>query len=333
MLIQVSEYIYVVPDGTTLKNNKIDRGNYLVQFNEDRGYYLKKTEDFKVPEVLYGNPQVGAEMVSKRFKDYRKNMGVLLSGLKGSGKTILAKLIAKEVNLPVLIIDSKLEGEGLSSFLDEIKQEVVIFIDEFEKLYDYEAQEQFLTIMDGVFTSKKLFVFTTNTKRLNEFLKNRPSRILYDFKFDKLEEDLIEEVIEDLLQNKDYKDELINIINILTFVSFDTLISLIEEINFSNHSPTMCVRRMNINVEHVDFNVWFTINGKQYNTTIYYNPLIVKYLSLDYKDEDGRYRYYQEEISKLEKDISGDLYEFIDSKGNKFKCTPAKPFSFNFDKN
>ncbi len=63
------------------------------------------------------------------------NMGVLLNGVKGTGKSVTAKLICNELKnfLPIIIVDKAYEG--LPQFISKIQQEVIIFIDEFEKVF------------------------------------------------------------------------------------------------------------------------------------------------------------------------------------------------------
>lgn len=323
MLIEDGNNIYVVTSGNLIKSGKLPNKNYIVQYSESRGYFLTKTKEFKMPLVMYGNPMEQATLVKERFSAHKKNLGVLLSGLKGSGKTLLSKLICQEVGLPVLIIESKMEGAGLSTFLNAFDQELVVFVDELEKIYDIESQEQFLSILDGVFATKKLFIFTTNTKQINEFLRTRPSRIHYHFDFSMVEEVLIDEVIADLLEDQSYKAELKEIINVLSYVSYDSLISLIEEINFTKKSPKECLFTMNISVENRDFDVWASIDGKVYNTKIGYNPLISKYLQFSYESKEKGWGYFREEVSQMEYTVDERVYEFVTRSGNKIKCTPT----------
>lgn len=73
-------------------------------------------------------------------------------------------------------------------------------------------QEKILTLFDGVYPSKKLFMLTSNNQgRVNEYLKNRPGRIYYRFDFSTLESDFVKEYCEDNLLNKSYVDDVVKV--------------------------------------------------------------------------------------------------------------------------
>lgn len=68
-------------------------GTYRLQYNERTDeFYLNKIEDFKLPKKLYGDFSF-CDRILNTFDNTEKNLGVLLSGEKGSGKTILAKKV------------------------------------------------------------------------------------------------------------------------------------------------------------------------------------------------------------------------------------------------
>ena len=68
--------------------------------------------------------------------------------------------------------------------MQDIEQPCIILFDEFEKVYDDQDQEKALTLLDGVFPSRKLFIMTVNNKwRVNEHMRNRPGRIYYMLDF------------------------------------------------------------------------------------------------------------------------------------------------------
>ena len=78
----------------------------------------------------------------------------------------------------------------------------MVLFDEFEKVYDSDEQEEMLTLLDGVFPSKKLFVLTCNDKwRVNQHMRNRPGRIFYMLDFTGLDEDFVVEYCHDNLKN------------------------------------------------------------------------------------------------------------------------------------
>ena len=116
-------------------------------------------------------------------------MGVILSGPKGVGKSMFARLLAeagKKSNLPLLIVDTP--APGIEDFISSIHQECIVLFDEFEKTFktdkdsDYSPQDNLLSLFDGIDDGKKLYIITCNdTRGLSPFLLNRPGRFHYHF--------------------------------------------------------------------------------------------------------------------------------------------------------
>lgn len=307
----------------------------LVQDELTKEFYLEKQADFTLPDKIYGKEEEVAERYLSTFNKSTKNEGILLTGEKGNGKTLMAKVICNKSNLPVILITQPFTGDSFQSFLGALKQQLVVFIDEFEKIYKDDAGQQldFLSILDGVFESKKLFVFTSNSMQINDFLKNRPNRIRYLRRYRGLSRDVVEEIIEDKLENKEHKKELIEIVDLLSNVSMDVLLTLIQEINYYDEAPIKAVRMMNIQVEHSEFDVLMYIEGKKRVSKVYYNPLTMKRLYVTYKEEDDRGRmrhsYYEEATDQMTLLATNGEFIFTDKKGNELRFTASTPFEFN----
>lgn len=161
---------------------------YSVGFNPMMGFWLIKHDDLAINEdTIYGNHARRAEKILKSFAVSERNFGVILSGKKGIGKSLLARMIAEEsikADMPVIIVDTAIPG--ISNFLASIQQEVTIIFDEFEKTFAEtekgDPQVEMLSLFDGMDNGKKLFVITCNDPRqLNEFLINHPGRFHYHF--------------------------------------------------------------------------------------------------------------------------------------------------------
>ena len=164
-------------------------GNYTVKFNDMGGFFfLEMVDSFEPLKKLYGDTQKNSTRILRTYLDRTVSTGVMLTGGKGSGKSLLAKMLsinAAAMDIPTIIINNNWTGDVFNKFLQDIEQPCVILFDEFEKVYDDEDQEKALTLLDGVFPSRKLFVITCNDKwRVNEHMRNRPGRIYYmiDFK-------------------------------------------------------------------------------------------------------------------------------------------------------
>jgi hypothetical protein len=191
--------------------------------------------------------------------DRTTSTGVMLNGEKGSGKTLLAKTLSIEgglMGIPTIIINAPWTGDVFNKFLQDIEQPTIILFDEFEKVYNNEDQEAALTLLDGVFPSKKLFVITCNDKwRVNEHMRNRPGRIFYMLDFKGLSPDFIREYCEDNLQNKQYIEKIVEISALFEQFNFDMLKALVEEMNRYNETPQDALKMLNAKPE-------FNNNGK-----------------------------------------------------------------------
>ena len=181
-------------------------GNYTVKLNPMTGFYLEIVDEFPKEKKIYGNSTKWAKRILSTFEDRPSTTGILLSGEKGSGKTLLAKTISQmagEKGYPTLTINQSLCGEDFNKFIQDIDVPAVIIFDEFEKVYDEESQQQLLTLFDGMYPTKKLFVMTCNDKwRIDTHMRNRPGRIFYALEFSGLDSDFIREYCEDNLKNK-----------------------------------------------------------------------------------------------------------------------------------
>lgn len=86
------------------------------------------------------------------FQHFNRNLGVLLSGDKGIGKSLFVKLLAlkaMEQGIPVITINNGYDG--LTTFIDSIRQEVLIIFDEFNKNYHFLLMQNlsYATVMMG----------------------------------------------------------------------------------------------------------------------------------------------------------------------------------------
>jgi broad-specificity NMP kinase len=253
------ESFELLPNGTYLTK-------YDAQINE---YYLELTEDFTIPNKIYGNSEILSDRYTHTFKNSNKSMGILLTGLKGTGKSLTAKLTAIKADIPVILVTEQFKGEQFKSFLNGIKQSVSIFIDEFEKVYhEKNAQDSLLSLLDGIFECKKMFIFTSNmVEKINEYMLNRPGRIRYLVEYESLDESVINEVIEDMLSDKSKRDELLDVIDILGNISMDSLVGIIGEINMYGETAKTVVKYLNIRPEASTYNMSIIINGEKVGST------------------------------------------------------------------
>ena len=172
------------------------------------------------------------------FKKTNKNLGIIYNGVKGTGKTIAAKILCNEVNIPTLIINYNFDG--LLEFIQSIDFECIILIDEAEKIFpntDKEASSNLLRMIDGVYSnSRKIFILTTNELHINDNLISRPSRIRYIKEFNGVTELAITQIIKDKLVDKSLEDKVREDISNLLFNSIDIIENIICEYNIHGNT-------------------------------------------------------------------------------------------------
>lgn len=223
-------------------------GTYAVKFDQMAGkFFLEQTGDLTNPSKLYGDTKKRATRIIQTFEDRPNQTGVLLSGEKGSGKTLLARQISIDLRskeVPTVLVNEPHCGETFNQFVQSIDQPCLFIFDEFEKVYNEEQQESLLTLFDGVYPSKKLFVITVNDKyRINFAMRNRPGRLYYALEYKGLPEEFVREYCEDNSFPKDKTDQLVKLSNFFYSFNFDMLKAIVEE----------CIRYDEMPSEVVDF--------------------------------------------------------------------------------
>lgn len=165
--------------------------------------------------------------------------GVMLAGLKGSGKTVMAKMIANKSGLPIVNIDKNIRPHILRNIVEMLGDTSVCFLfDELDKvLADYD-DSFLLQVLDGSDTKgKHMILFTCNDdSEISEYLIDRCSRIRYWREFEEMSPSLIMEVLNDKLDDKKEVKSLTDFIkDNFEVCSFDNIVSFVKE---ANNYPT-----------------------------------------------------------------------------------------------
>lgn len=221
--------------GPIISYNEIPVGVYKISMSK-QGFYLEYVmSEFVFDYKIYGLQEDFINHVIKTYNEAQTgNLGILLNGTKGTGKTVAAKIIANRLHLPVIIVQNmgkEMNLQMMNYLSTEINFDCVFFFDEYEKTFDKDTT--ILSFMDGVYNSesRKVFLLTTNTLSIDRNLIGRPSRILYLKKFRNLEIEAASEFLDDTLNNKEYKQEVLEFINLLSISTIDILKSVVKEIN------------------------------------------------------------------------------------------------------
>lgn len=257
--IKTDNIISVTESRALAVTDTLPLGTYTLEFNEDKNtFYLQQMDDFKPFGKIYGHYQARVDRIINTFMSREgSNLGVLLSGVKGSGKTLTAKMIsvelAKRFGYATIIINKGYDTAALSGFLRSIDVPCMVLFDEFEKVYSYRKSENntsqsgLLDILDGVFESRKLFVMScNNTDNVNPYFFSRPGRIFYHYRYEGVTEDIITLYCEDKLRNPQWTSEVLRLATFVQDMTFDILKAIVEESNRYNESPLAFIETLNV---------------------------------------------------------------------------------------
>lgn len=212
---------------------------YEVGFSKMTGFFLTGHSDLVVnEEKVYGSHEKKVDKILRSFADVDRNFGVILSGQKGVGKSLFARILsirAREAGIPLIIVSEYVPG--IANFLSSIEQEVIVLFDEFEKTFanfdNCAPQEEMLSLFDGIDGGKKLFIITCNeVNKLNSYLLNRPGRFHYHFIITNPNAEEIREYMLDKLQPQ-YHGAIDAIISfsMCAEVTYDVLRAIAFELN------------------------------------------------------------------------------------------------------
>lgn len=195
--------------------------------------YFEEDGLLSLPAKVYTtkSDNVFIKRVNTYFQKTSKlSTGVMLSGIKGTGKTVMAKVIAKNSNLPIIVVDEDYPTGRINDFFRKFETPVTIIFDEVDKHWD---TEDLLGWLDGVQTNaKKLVLFTCNNEdRVNDYLKDRCSRVRYIRHFEANDN---ARFLREILRDKGIAEDKIEdtytfIVNNFGLLSIDNILSFIDE--------------------------------------------------------------------------------------------------------
>ena len=314
---------FLIPSSDGLLN-QLSPAIYEVNYDQNRGFYLvRKYDSYPLPSDIYNfnNSNVKsdlAELFYNRFTASTDNLGVLLIGEKGTGKSLLMKRTANLAianGLPVITVENSYNSEQLAKFLSSIKDNAVVLFDEFEKKYDPDedsenrpSQAGLLSFFDGTSVYRKLIIVTANNRDgINEFFLNRPSRIRFVIDYKGLSYEFATEYLQQHLHSPEVVQEVLNELDLVPSINFDLLRNVVEEVNLLY--PTESVKA-----------IMSIINLKRDNEdTMFYHMVVVSDDgSLQLTNEFCRFDWYDFNDYGLESvPIGYESVKQLEAKGSK----------------
>ena len=290
----------------------LPKGIYEVKLSMT-GFYLSKiAESFTFDYKLYGLNQKFIDYVLKTYENTTGNLGVLLDGIKGTGKTVTAKELCNRLQLPVILVQSM--GSDTNSKLikylsTSIDFDCIFFFDEYEK--EFKNSSDVLSFMDGTYNSiyRKVFLLTTNELNVDQNLLGRPSRIRYKKSFNNLSEEVTREILNDILEDKTAIEKVIELTHSMNIITIDLIKAIATEINIHGVESLPDIKET--------FNIEFS------RFTYLYREIQVRHCDLKFTPENLNnllkiYNKYKELKKKDWENRSNEEKEFYNEWASKF---------------
>ena len=283
----------------------LPKGIYEVKLSMT-GFYLSKiAESFTFDYKLYGLNQKFIDYVLKTYENTTGNLGILLDGIKGTGKTVVAKELCNHLQLPVILVQSMGSdtNDKLIKYLSTaIDFDCIFFFDEYEK--EFKDSSDVLSFMDGTYNSiyRKVFLLTTNELNVDSNLLGRPSRIRYKKSFGNLSEEVTREILNDILEDKTAIEKVIELTHSMNIITIDLIKAIATEINIHGAEALPDIKET-FNIEFSKFSYLYKIiQVRHYN--VEFTPENIKNLLQTYRNYKELRKRDWDEYSKEEKEFS-----------------------------
>ena len=290
----------------------LPKGIYEVKLSM-AGFYLSKiAESFTFDYKLYGLNKKFIDYVLKTYENTTGNLGVLLDGIKGTGKTVVAKELCNRSQLPVILVQSMGSdtNDKLIKYLStSIDFDCIFFFDEYEK--EFEDSSDVLSFMDGTYNSiyRRVFLLTTNELKVDSNLLGRPSRIRYKKSFSNLSEEVTREILNDILEDKNVIEKVIELTHSMNIITIDLIKAIATEINIHGIEALPYIKET-FNIEFSKFSYLYRVIQVR-NCELELTSENIKNLLKTYND-------YKELEKKDLKNLSNEERKFINECHTKF---------------
>lgn len=253
--MQTGSTISVNADGAFVVHDQLPAAVYNIVLPPMQPPRLEMREPLTMPKKIYGDLNTITDHILEAFDKRTANTGVLLSGMKGSGKTLIARNISNRLlaaGIPTIIVSPTMVNPGIIAFLQMISSPCMLLFDEIDKIPgdNHEAAtatDCMLGFLDGLSCGKKLSVLTVNSRdRVNPNFIDRPGRILYHYKFEGISVETAKQFCLDRLHNQEHWRALERIVQLSRNISFDMLSAVVEECNRFNCGPMQALQVLNV---------------------------------------------------------------------------------------
>lgn len=256
--VQIEDFLVLTENSEKVRN--LENEIYILRVHPKYGIVLIRTykEKFEFKFKPYALEEEFISHVMIGYKNIPGNIGILMNGIKGTGKSVVGKEIANRLNLPIIVIEQA--SKDIPSFISRIQQEVIIFVDEYEKVfneretYDEEGNvlssgsHMLLSLMDGAmdFSYRRFFILTTNKTYINSNILNRPGRIRFYKEFSNLHPSQVKTLIDELLEDSSFQESIVQYMSTLEIITVDIVKAVISQVNLLKTPPVESCKYLNV---------------------------------------------------------------------------------------
>lgn len=199
-IISTGTLFQVYDSSVEVHGEELPLGTYRVEAVPLSKPALRRIDDLSPGSgSIYGNHVELADHMIRTYGRSDRSMGILASGDKGMGKSLMLRVLAEKVRLEqglsTIVVSENMPG--IVELIEKLGEVVVVF-DEFEKVFPSgrfggeDHQQQFLGLFDGLSQTKRLYIVTINEiDRVSDYLVNRPGRFHYHLRFSYPEPDQV----------------------------------------------------------------------------------------------------------------------------------------------
>ena len=209
-------------------------GIFLLKINPaTKEYFLDKKEfQYKTPNKYYGEVKSYIDFYWRSIVRNNYNGGVMLTGQKGSGKSLIAMELSNraiQAGMRVVEITKVQFRPELLEYLDKLDN-AVLFFDEFGKNFNKQQQDQMLTLLNNSLGKQRIVLITENNKiNISDFIRSRPGRIRYAMHFNKLSRKTLLDYCSEFPIEEDFMADLLRVYDKAVEFQFDHLKVIVEE--------------------------------------------------------------------------------------------------------